>query len=101
MNLANRVLSLTPSTTLAITAKAKELKAEGHDVVGLGAGEPDFNTPSYIIEAAKRAMKKGYTKYTPVGGIIELREAIKERSEEHTSELQSRGHLVCRLLLEK
>jgi len=79
MNLANRVLSLTPSTTLAITAKAKELKAEGHDVVGLGAGEPDFNTPSYIIEAAKRAMKKGYTKYTPVGGIIELREAIKEK----------------------
>jgi len=79
MNLANRVLSLTPSTTLAITAKAKELKAEGHDVVGLGAGEPDFNTPSYIIEAAKRAMKKGYTKCTPVGGIIELREAIKEK----------------------
>src|SRR5690625_6879553 len=79
MNLANRVLSLTPSTTLAITAKAKELKAEGHDVVGLGAGEPDFNTPSYIIEAAKRAMKKGYTKYTPVGGINELREDIKEK----------------------
>src|SRR5690625_2296301 len=79
MKLATRVLSLTPSSTLAITAKAKELKAAGHDVVGLGAGEPDFNTPSYIMDAAKIAMDEGFTKYTPAGGIVELREAIKKK----------------------
>ncbi|ARI77280.1 pyridoxal phosphate-dependent aminotransferase [Halobacillus mangrovi] len=76
MQLADRVQSLTPSSTLAITAKAKALKAEGHDVIGLGAGEPDFNTPSFILEAAKRAMDEGKTKYTPAGGIPELKNAI-------------------------
>ncbi|ASN05534.1 pyridoxal phosphate-dependent aminotransferase [Virgibacillus necropolis] len=76
MELANRVKTLTPSSTLAITAKAKSLKEEGHDVIGLGAGEPDFNTPLYIIEAAKDAMENGMTKYTPSGGIVGLREAI-------------------------
>lgn len=79
MNLANRVQTLTPSKTLAITAKAKELKKQGHDVIGLGAGEPDFNTPQYIIEAAIKAMNEGYTKYTPAGGIIELREEIARK----------------------
>ncbi|RKQ37637.1 pyridoxal phosphate-dependent aminotransferase [Oceanobacillus halophilus] len=76
MQLSKRVETLTPSSTLAITAKAKELKKEGHDVIGLGAGEPDFNTPNYILEAAAEAMKSGMTKYTPSGGIIELKEAI-------------------------
>ncbi|MCP3030724.1 pyridoxal phosphate-dependent aminotransferase [Halobacillus sp. A1] len=76
MDLAQRVKSLTPSSTLAITAKAKELKAEGHDVIGLGAGEPDFNTPAHIIEAAKRSMDEGQTKYTPAGGIPDLKQAI-------------------------
>ncbi|ASK63363.1 aspartate aminotransferase [Virgibacillus phasianinus] len=76
MQLANRVKTLTPSSTLAITAKAKKLKEEGHDVIALGAGEPDFNTPRYIIEAAKKAMENGMTKYTPSGGIVKLREAI-------------------------
>ena len=52
LKLANRVKALTPSSTLAITAKAKELKEAGHDVIGLGAGEPDFNTPQHIIDAA-------------------------------------------------
>ncbi|SHF56085.1 pyridoxal phosphate-dependent aminotransferase [Ornithinibacillus halophilus] len=81
MDLANRVKTLTPSTTLAITAKAKELKEQGHDVIGLGAGEPDFNTPSYIIDAAKKAMDNGLTKYTPSGGIPELKNAIIEKFE--------------------
>ncbi|EGL82234.1 aminotransferase class I and II [Caldalkalibacillus thermarum TA2.A1] len=76
MPLANRVSKLTPSSTLAITAKAKLLRAEGHDVIGLGAGEPDFNTPEHIIEAAYQAMKEGHTKYTPSAGIPQLREAI-------------------------
>ncbi|MCJ7839486.1 pyridoxal phosphate-dependent aminotransferase [Lederbergia sp. NSJ-179] len=76
MQLANRVETLTPSTTLAITAKAKELKAQGLNVIGLGAGEPDFNTPVNIIEAAYRSMKEGKTKYTPAGGLPELKKAI-------------------------
>ncbi|GGJ85432.1 aspartate aminotransferase [Lentibacillus kapialis] len=76
MELANRVKSLTPSSTLAITAKAKELKSQGYDVIGLGAGEPDFNTPGYILKAAEYAMLKGFTKYTPSGGITELKQAI-------------------------
>lgn len=79
MDLAKRVQTLTPSTTLAITAKAKELKKQGHDVVGLGAGEPDFNTPDYIIKAAEEAMHAGLTKYTPAAGVIELRQAIVDK----------------------
>ncbi|MCD8501742.1 MAG: pyridoxal phosphate-dependent aminotransferase [Bacillaceae bacterium] len=79
MKLAKRVSTLTPSTTLAITAKAKALKAAGHDVIGLGAGEPDFNTPEYIIEAAVESMKQGLTKYTPSGGLSELKNSIIQK----------------------
>ena len=73
MKLAKRVSALTPSSTLAITAKAKELKAAGHDVIGLGAGEPDFNTPQHILEAAVTAMNDGQTKYTPAGTSLSIR----------------------------
>ncbi|MCB5334713.1 Aspartate aminotransferase [Bacillus amyloliquefaciens] len=79
MKLAKRVSALTPSATLAITAKAKELKAEGHDVIGLGAGEPDFNTPQHIIDAAVRSMNEGYTKYTPSGGLPALKDSIAKK----------------------
>src|SRR5699024_9786480 len=79
MELSKRVQALSPSSTLAISAKAKELRESGHDVIGLGVGEPDFNTPTYILEAAKRAMDEGHTKYTPSGGIIELKKAIIEK----------------------
>ncbi|GAB7387565.1 aspartate transaminase AspB [Bacillaceae bacterium] len=79
MKLSERVSKLSPSPTLAITAKAKELKSQGFDVVGLGAGEPDFNTPEHIIAAAVKAMKEGHTKYTPSAGIMELRKAICEK----------------------
>ncbi|WP_188453889.1 pyridoxal phosphate-dependent aminotransferase [Virgibacillus oceani] len=79
MELANRVKDLTPSSTLAITAKAKELKQNGFNVIGLGAGEPDFNTPEYIIEAAEKSMRNGFTKYTPSGGIVELKKAIIQK----------------------
>ncbi len=77
--LANRVKTLTPSTTLAITAKAKELKAQGIDVIGLGAGEPDFNTPENILTAAKKSMDEGLTKYTPAGGLPALKQAIIDK----------------------
>jgi aspartate aminotransferase len=76
MKLANRVSTLTPSSTLAITAKAKALKEAGHDVIGLGAGEPDFNTPDYIIAAAVKSMQEGQTKYTPSGGLPALKDSI-------------------------
>jgi aspartate aminotransferase len=76
MKLAKRLDAVKPSPTLAITAKAKELKAKGVDVVGFGAGEPDFDTPLIIKEAAKKAIDAGFTKYTPTNGIPELREAI-------------------------
>ncbi|HDX9576695.1 TPA: pyridoxal phosphate-dependent aminotransferase [Bacillus pseudomycoides] len=81
MKLAKRVAALTPSSTLEITAKAQALKAEGHDVIGLGAGEPDFNTPEHIIEAAYKAMLEGYTKYTPTGGLAALKQEIIKKFE--------------------
>lgn len=79
MQLADRVKTLTPSSTLAITAKAKVLKQQGHDVIGLGAGEPDFNTPEFILDAADKAMREGFTKYTPSSGIAALKEAITNK----------------------
>lgn len=77
--LASRVKTLAPSTTLAITAKAKEMKASGIDVVGLGAGEPDYNTPENILGAAYQSMKDGKTKYTPSGGLPVLKDAIIDK----------------------
>jgi len=79
LQLANRVHTLTPSTTLAITAKAKELKAQGIDVIGLGAGEPDYNTPQNILDAALKSMNDGQTKYTPSGGLPALKKAIIDK----------------------
>lgn len=77
--LASRVQALTPSSTLAITAKAKELKAQGYDVIGLGAGEPDFNTPQHIIDAAVNSMNEGQTKYTPSAGLPQLKAEIAKK----------------------
>lgn len=76
MTLSDRVKQLSPSPTLAITATANALKQQGHNVVALGAGEPDFNTPEHILDAAKDAMDKGFTKYTASGGIKELKDAV-------------------------
>jgi aspartate aminotransferase len=76
MKLAKRLDAVKPSPTLAITAKAREMKQKGIDVVGFGAGEPDFDTPALIKDAAKKAIDQGFTKYTPTNGIPELREAI-------------------------
>jgi aspartate aminotransferase len=76
MKLAKRLDAVKPSPTLAITAKAREMKQKGIDVVGFGAGEPDFDTPVMIKDAAKKAIDQGFTKYTPTNGIPELREAI-------------------------
>ncbi len=76
IELSRRVLSVAPSVTLAIAAKAAEMKAQGKDVVSLSAGEPDFDTPVFIKEAAISALQKGMTKYTPAVGTIDLRKAV-------------------------
>jgi len=77
--ISRRAASLTPSLTLAIDSKAKQMKAEGQDVVGFGAGEPDFDTPQHIKDAAAKALAAGFTKYTPAAGIPELRQAIADK----------------------
>lgn len=76
MMLSKKAMEISPSLTLAITAKAKKMKAEGIDVIGFGAGEPDFNTPKNIQQAAIKAIEAGQTRYTAASGIIELKEAV-------------------------
>ena len=80
--LSQRASELKPSATLAISAKAKELKSQGVDVIGFGAGEPDFPTPSHIREAAKKSLDNGETFYTPAGGTLDLKKAVIQRFEE-------------------
>src|SRR6266567_5069198 len=79
MEISERAAQLTPSLTLSIDSKAKAMKAEGIDVCGFGAGEPDFDTPEHIKRAAIEALEAGFTKYTPNAGIPELRQAIAEK----------------------
>ena len=74
--IANRLKRIKPSPTIAVSAKARELKAAGRDVIGLGAGEPDFDTPDTIKEAAIAAIRRGETKYTDVDGTPALKKAI-------------------------
>jgi aspartate aminotransferase len=76
ITLSDRVQTIKESPTLAVTARAGKLKAEGKDIIGLGAGEPDFDTPQHIKDAAKKAIDRGFTKYTPVAGIPGLKKAI-------------------------
>ena len=77
--ISKRAAALTPSITLAIDSKAKQMKAEGIDVVGFGVGEPDFDTPQHIKDAAIKALNDGFTKYTPSSGIPELRQAAADK----------------------
>jgi aspartate aminotransferase len=74
--LSNRINSLSTSQTLAMAALARELKAQGKDIISLSLGEPDFNTPDFIKEAAKTAIDENYSTYTPVDGYMELKQAI-------------------------
>src|SRR4051812_16929772 len=79
MKLAHRLQSISPSPTLGLNARAKALQAKGGDVISLAAGEPDFDTPEFIKQAAVDALKAGFTKYTATNGIPELRQAICEK----------------------
>ncbi len=85
LELSKKAAAVKPSSTLAITAKAKELKAQGKDVVGFGAGEPDFDTPENICDAAIDAINNGFTKYTSASGIIELKEAASKKFKKYNN----------------
>ena len=81
ISISDKSKQVTPSSTLALTAKINAMVADGLDVVKFGAGEPDFDTPDHIKSAAVEALNQGFTKYTPVAGITELREAIVDKFE--------------------
>lgn len=97
IKLSKRAASIQPSSTLAISAKAKQMRAEGMDVVGFGAGEPDFDTPDYIKHAGIAAIRDGKTKYTPASGILELKKAVAKKfeSENHVPADPSRVVVSC------
>lgn len=94
MKLAARVAKIKPSETLAITAKVNALRAQGRDVIGFGAGEPDFDTPDNIKKAAIQAIEAGFTKYTPVNGTDELRDAIAAKLKRDNSLEYKRSQIV-------
>ncbi|MBO7358972.1 MAG: aminotransferase class I/II-fold pyridoxal phosphate-dependent enzyme, partial [Clostridia bacterium] len=79
LTLSDKCLNISPSVTLTIDSRAKQLRALGLDVIGFGAGEPDFDTPDYIKQAAKDALDLGQTRYTPVAGTAELKEEIQHK----------------------
>ena len=79
LQISRRAAQIAPSATLAIDARAKALKAEGKDVIGFGVGEPDFDTPAYVRDAAHQAIEAGKTRYTPVAGTLSLRKKIAEK----------------------
>lgn len=92
--ISRRAASLSPSLTLAIDSKAKQMKAEGQDVVGFGAGEPDFDTPQHIKDAAIKALAEGFTKYTPASGIPELRQAIADKFKRENSLIYKPSQII-------
>ncbi len=92
--ITERTKKVKPSPTLAVDSRAKELRAKGMDVVNFGVGEPDFDTPEHIKEAAIKAIRDGFTKYTPVGGIDELKEAIIEKLERDNGLLYSKENII-------
>ena len=96
---SNTLKRIKPSPTIAVTAKAKELRAAGKDVIGLGAGEPDFDTPDNIKDAAIKAIKKGDTKYTAVDGTPALKKAIKEKFKRENNLSYDLNQMVINLRL--
>ncbi|RAL21840.1 aspartate transaminase [Lujinxingia litoralis] len=94
MKLSHRIGQVEPSPTLAITARAKELKAQGIDIISFGAGEPDFDTPQPVVDAAIRALKEGKTRYTAASGLPELRQAIAQRYKSRGREVAANQVIV-------
>ena len=94
VSLSKRVQKIKPSPTLAVTARAAKLKAEGKDIIGLGAGEPDFDTPLYIADAGVDAIRKGITRYTAVEGTVELKDAIIAKFERDNGLTYERNQIL-------
>lgn len=94
MKLATRTRKIKPSPTLAVTMRAKALQKEGRDIIGFGAGEPDFDTPDHIKKAAIKAIEEGFTKYTPVGGIDELKDAVISKLKRDNDLIYKRSQVV-------
>jgi aspartate aminotransferase len=94
IEIANRLKNIKPSPTLSVAAMAKELKAQGKDIIGLGAGEPDFDTPDFVKEAAKKAIDEGKTKYTPVPGTNELKDAVIEKFKKDNDLTYTRDQVI-------
>jgi len=94
LTVSHRCQNIAPSLTLSIDARAKEMRAAGLDVIGFGAGEPDFPTPAYICEAAKEAIEQGMTRYTPAAGTKELRKAICEKLKRDNDMTYTYGDIV-------
>jgi aspartate aminotransferase len=94
MRLSDRAMAIKPSPTLAMDAKAKALKAAGEDIVNFGVGEPDFDTPDNIKEAAIKAIRDGFTKYTPVGGTDELKTAIAEKFKKDNNLIYEKDEII-------
>ena len=92
--LSERVKNLATSQTLAMAAKARELRAQGKDVIGLSLGEPDFNTPDFIKEAAKKAIDENYNSYTPVDGYLDLKKAIIKKFERDNGLIYNPSQIV-------
>lgn len=92
--LSDRILNMATSATLAMAAKARELRAEGKDIIGLSLGEPDFNTPDYIKEAAIQAINDNYSSYTPVDGYVELKDAIIKKFKRDNGLTYDRNQIV-------
>src|SRR5689334_13516371 len=95
VKLNRRVAALKHSATLAADARAGEMKAAGIDVIPLAAGEPDFDTPDRIKEAARRALADGQTKYTPVSGILKLKEAIRDKLKRENELVYDVGEIIA------
>ncbi|MFD2516521.1 pyridoxal phosphate-dependent aminotransferase [Salinimicrobium flavum] len=93
-NLSDRIKSMSTSQTLAMAAKTRELKAEGKDIIGLSLGEPDFNTPDFIKEAAIKAINDNYNSYTPVDGYVELKDAIIHKFKRDNALTYDRSQIV-------
>mgnify|MGYP000128652491 CR=1 FL=1 len=93
--LSDRLNRLAPSATLAMSQKSAELKAQGVDVINLSVGEPDFNTPDHIKEAAKRAIDENYSRYSPVPGYPALRKAIVEKLQRENGLTYDAAQIVC------
>ncbi len=94
MKISKKALSIPASMTLEITAKVKQLKSEGKSIIGFTAGEPDFNTPDYIINSAKKALDIGFTKYTPVAGMPELKEVICKKFKEDNGLIYNPSQII-------